>query len=166
MKIVAITLGLAVLATAPAHAQAPGPLADAIKPTGLSGFALNVVDLDKERAFYETVFGLKVATRVPATGDLREYLMSFTGQRVDRPLLILTKTAARQPGQDNYGRVVFGAPDAAALAKRAVAAGGKAPNPIREGATNMILDPEGNRIELFQPAPAAPAAAAPAPKAK
>lgn len=156
MKIALAALGAALLAVGAASAQAPlPPLPDAIKPSGLNGYALNVVDLEKERAFYEQVFGMKVAGRIPETGNLREYLMNWSGRREDRPLIVLNKVdSPRQPGQDNAGRLIIGAPNAAELARRVVAGGGKVRGQIREGTFNFVMDPEGNLIELYQ-APAA-----------
>lgn len=159
MKALVAGLGALLVAAAPAFAQGPGPLPDAIKPSGLNGAALNVIDLEKERAFYEQAFGMKVAGRIPETGELREYLMNWSGVRTDRPLIILNKVAGpRQPGQDAAGRLVIGAPNAAALARRAESVGGKVRGQVREGTFNFVTDPEGNLIELYQ-APAGPAAA-------
>jgi catechol 2,3-dioxygenase-like lactoylglutathione lyase family enzyme len=149
-----LTAGLAI-ATA-ATAQTLPPMPAAIAPSGLNGYALNVADLEKERTFYEQAFGMKVAGRIPETGNLQEYLMNWSGVRTDRPLIVLNKTAVpRQPGQDVAGRLIIGAPNAAELARRAVAAGAKVRGQIREGTYNFIFDPEGNLIELYQaPAPA------------
>jgi catechol 2,3-dioxygenase-like lactoylglutathione lyase family enzyme len=155
MSRAALALGLALLASA-ASAQTLPPMPDAIKPSGLNGYALNVVDLEKERAFYEQAFGMKVAGRIPETGALQEYLMNWSGVRTDRPLIVLNKaTGPRDPGQDKAGRLIIGAPNAAELARRAVAAGAKVRGQIREGTYNFVFDPEGNLIELYQaPAPA------------
>ena len=152
----------AVIAVGAASAQTLPPLTDAIKPSGLNGYALNVVDIEKERTFYEQAFGMKVAGRIPETGNLAEYLMNWSGVRTDRPLIVLNKVAGpRQPGQDGAGRLIIGAPNAAELARRVVAAGGTVRGQIREGTYNFVFDPEGNLIELYQapaPRPAAPAA--------
>jgi catechol 2,3-dioxygenase-like lactoylglutathione lyase family enzyme len=155
-----VRLVLALVAAAiagSAAAQTLPPLPDAIKPSGLNGYALNVVDLEKERAFYEQAFGMKVAGRIPETGTLQEYLMNWTGVRENRPLIVLNKAAGpRDPGQDKAGRLIIGAPNAAELARRAVAAGGKLRGQIREGTYNFVFDPEGNLIELYQAPAAAP----------
>lgn len=161
MKIALLALTAATLVAGAAIAQTLPPMPDAIKPSGLNGVGVNVVDLEKERAFYEAAFGMKVAARIPETGNLQEYLMNWTGVRADRPLIVLNKaTGPRQPGQDAFGRLIIGAPNAAALARRVVAAGGKVRGEIREGTYNFVFDPEGNAIELYQ-APTAPAAAPP-----
>jgi predicted enzyme related to lactoylglutathione lyase len=157
-----IVLALAAAALAgTAAAQALPPMPAAVAPSGLNGYALNVADLEKERTFYEQAFGMKVAGRIPDTGEVREWLMNWSGKREDRPLIVLNKTPGpRQTGQDVAGRLIIGAPNAAELARRVVAAGGKVRGQIREGTFNFVLDPEGNLIELYQ----APAAAGPARK--
>ena len=159
MKPLILAAALVTLAgAAAAQIQTLPPIPDGIKPSGLNGYALNVVDLEKERVFYEQAFGMKVAGRIPETGNLQEYLMNWSGQRNDRPLIVLNKTAGpRDPGQDKAGRLIIGAPNAAELARRVVAAGGKVRGQIREGTFNFVFDPEGNLIELYQ-APAAPPA--------
>ena len=129
----------------------------------LNGYALNVVDLEKSRAFYEAAFGMKVAGRIPETGNLQEYLMNWTGVRANRPLIILNKVAGpRKDGQNDAGRLVIGVDDAVAAANQAVAAGGKARGTIRPGAPyTFVFDPEGNLIELFDLTPAPRPAAQP-----
>jgi catechol 2,3-dioxygenase-like lactoylglutathione lyase family enzyme len=160
MKLAALAACAAVIAASAAVAQSLPPLPAAIKPSGLNGYALNVVDLEAERAFYENAFGMKVAGRIPETGTLQEYLMNWSGVRTDRPLIVLNKTAPpRKDGQDGAGRLIIGAPNAAELARRVVAAGGKVRGQIREGTYNFVFDPEGNLIELYQ-APATPPPAA------
>jgi predicted enzyme related to lactoylglutathione lyase len=155
----ALTLAAATLLAGAAAAQTPAsapapplpPMPAAIAPTGLEGVALNVVDLEKERAFYEQAFGLKVAARFPATGEVREWIMNWSGKNTDKPVLVLNKTAGPRPaGQDNFGRLIIATPNAAEIARRVVAAGGKARGQIRDKALNFGIDPEGNLIELFQ----------------
>ena len=162
IKLAIAAFGAVAIAAGAAAAQTLPPLPDAIKPSGFNGYALNVLDLEKERAFYEAAFGMKVAGRIPETGNLIEYLMNWTGVRTDRPLIVLNKVAGpHQPGQDAAGRIIIGAPNAAELARRVVAAGGTVRGQIREGTYNFVFDPEGNLIELYQapaPRPATPAA--------
>ena len=153
MKIVTAALsGLMLLCAGSAMAQQ------------LNGYALNVTDLEKAKTFYEKAFDMKVAGRIPETGNLQEYLMNWTGVRANRPLIILNKVAGpRKEGQSDAGRLVIGVDDAVAAARKAVASGGTARGTIREGALyTFVFDPEGNLIELFDltppPRPAAPAA--------
>jgi catechol 2,3-dioxygenase-like lactoylglutathione lyase family enzyme len=131
------------------------PLTEAVKPSRLAGAGLYVVDIEKVRAFYVDVLGLKVVQRIPAQGAVREYLLSFQGEAADGPVLVLTKTAKPTAKPADYGRIIFAVPDGAALARRAAQAG-YPPIRIVEG-TNIITDPEGHKIELFQRA-ATPAA--------
>ena len=161
---VALALAAAAVATT-ATAQTLPPMPAAIAPTGLDGVALNVVDLEKERAFYEQAFGMKVAARYPATGDVREWLMNWSGKGADKPVLVLNKTAGpRKDGQDAAGRLIIATPNAAEIARRVVAAGGKVRGQIRDGAINFGIDPEGNLIEIFQPSAAPPLGPPPASK--
>jgi len=153
MKFAAAALAaLIVMTGAPALAQQ------------LNAYAINVVDAEKMRTFYQEAFGLKLAGRMPATGALYQYLLNWTGVREQRPLIILTKVAGpRKEGQSDAGRLIIGVDDAVAAGRKAVAAGGRARGEIREGAPyTFVFDPEGNLIELFDltpPArPAAPAA--------
>ena len=165
MKLALTALAAALIAAGAVAAQTLPPLPDAIKPSGLNGYALNVLDLETERAFYEQAFGMKVAGRIPETGTLQEYLMNWTGVRENRPLIVLNRVPApRQAGQDNAGRLIIGAPNAAELARRVVAAGGTVRGQIREGTYNFVFDPEGNLIELYQAPAPRPAAAPPAKK--
>lgn len=143
---------LVVLAAAP---PALPPLPEAAKPSRLAGTGLYVVDIEKVRAFYADVLGMKVVQRIPAQGPVREYILSFGDNTSDGPILVLTKTAKPVAKPADYGRIIFTVPDGAALARRAAAAG-YPPARIAEG-TNIITDPEGHRIELFQRA-ATPAA--------
>jgi hypothetical protein len=95
-----LAAGLIVAGAAAAQIPTLPPMPDSIKPSGFNGYALNVVDLEKERLFYEQAFGMKVAGRIPETGNLQEYLMNWSGVRNDRPLIVLNKAAApRDPAR-------------------------------------------------------------------
>ncbi|HET9159713.1 MAG TPA: VOC family protein [Caulobacteraceae bacterium] len=148
---------LAALAATTVSAQTLPPMPASAAPTGMDGVALNVVDLEKERAFYEQAFGMKVAAGFPATGEVREWLLNWSGKGTDKPVLVLNKVAGpRQAGQDAFGRLIIATPNAAEIARRVVAAGGKVRGQVRENAINFGIDPEGNLIEIFQQS-AAPA---------
>ncbi len=130
----------------------------------LNAYAINVVDAEKMRTFYQEAFGMKLAGRMPETGNLYQYLLNWSGVREQRPLIILTKVAGpRKEGQSDAGRLIIGVDDAVAAGRKAVAAGARARGEIRDGAPyTFVFDPEGNLIELFDltppPRPAAPAA--------
>ncbi len=143
----------ACLATAsPAFAQtASTSPADDIKPIRISGVGLRVSDLERSKAFYTEVLGLKVNAKVPAQGEPVEYLLGLTGDiRVDT--LIVIRKGEIVPGATEFGNVIIVVPDGRKMAERAAAAG-YPPAKIVDG-TNMIHDPDGYKIELYQrPAP-------------
>ncbi len=142
--------------TAQAHAQAGPPLTDDIRPMRMSGIGLNVTDIEKQKAFYTDVLGFKVIARVPAKdGTAREYLLGLTGSLTADTLIVLTAHAPTA-GSTGFGRIVLVVPQGRKMAERIVAAGGKARNPV--DGTNIVFDPEGNMIELYQRPAAAPAA--------
>jgi predicted enzyme related to lactoylglutathione lyase len=166
MKPIFVAAAAALIAGAAAAQTPPAlpPMPAAIAPTGMDGVALNVIDLEKERAFYEQAFGMKIAAGFPATGDVREWLLNWSGKGTDKPVLVLNKVAGpRGAGQDGFGRLIIASPNAAEIAKRVVAAGGKVRGQIRDNAINFGIDPEGNLIEIFQQS-AAPALRGPPPK--
>lgn len=133
-------------------AQQLGPLTDDVRPTRASGVGLNVADIERSKDFYTRVLGFKVAARYPAEGEVFEYLLGLTGDRMTDTLVILTKHKPG-PGATTFGRVVLVVPSGRKMAERAAAAG-YPPDKIVEG-TNMIKDPDGYTVELYQrPAPA------------
>lgn len=114
----------------------------------MSGMGLNVKDIERQKAFYTDVLGYKVAARVPAKdGTAAEYLLGLTGSVASDTLLVLTAHAP-QTGSTSFGRIVLVVPNGRSMAERVVAAGGKA-RAIVDG-TNIVYDPEGNVIELYQ----------------
>jgi catechol 2,3-dioxygenase-like lactoylglutathione lyase family enzyme len=138
-------------AGAPALAQPAKPLPalkDGIKPHRLSGVALTVVDIEKEKDFYTNVLGMQVVQRIPTQGRLREYLLAFDATAKDGPTLILTKIDKADPKTADFGRLVFEVPNGEALARRAAEAG-YPPRRIVDG-SNTLIDPEGHKVELFQ----------------
>lgn len=131
------------------------PLEDAVKPIRVSGVGIRVSDIERSKKFYTEVLGLKVGARVPAQGDVSEYLLGMTGDiRADN--LIVIRKGEVKPGATEFGSISIVVPNGRAMAERAVAAGYKTARPIVDGA-NFIKDPDGYTIELYQrPAPAAP----------
>ena len=135
------------------YAETAAPaLADDARPIRMSGMGLNVKDIERQKAFYTDIVGYKVIARVPAKdGTAKEYLLGLTGSLMADTLLVLT---AHDPvaGSTSFGRIVLVVPSGRKMAERIAAAGGKAPK-IVDG-TNLVYDPEGNMIELYQrPAP-------------
>lgn len=150
---------LTLLAALPvAYAQTPGSapgvtpaLSDADRPIRISGLGIRVSDLERSKAFYTDVLGLKVGARVPAQGEAHEYLLGMTGDiRADN--LIVIRKGDVKPGATEFGSITLVVPNGRAMAERAVAAGFQTARPIVEG-TNFIKDPDGYTIELYQRPP-------------
>ncbi len=149
-------LAFAPLQAETGDAQQPlGPLTDDVRAIRASGVGLNVADVERSKDFYTRVLGFKVAGRYPAEGPVFEYLLGLTGNRMTDTLVILTKRAP-QPGATSFGRVVLTVPSGRKMAERAAAAG-YGPEKIVEG-TNMIKDPDGYTVELYERPEASPAA--------
>lgn len=147
MRSAALLATLATLLCGAAQAADLPPLADDLRPIRASGVGLTVSDLERSRRFYEEVLGFKVAARVPAQGAAVEYLMGLTGAvRVDT--LVVLRAGTVTPGATNFGRIIMVAPNGRLLAERAAAAG-YPPARIADG-TNLIRDPDGYAIELYQ----------------
>ena len=141
----AASLGAAAIAQTPA-------LQDAEKPIRVSGLGIKVSDLERSRKFYTEVLGLKVGARVPAQGEAVEYLLGLTGD-IRADTLIVIRKGEVKPGMTEFGNIVIVVPNGRAMAERAAAAG-YPPAKIVEG-TNIVTDPDGYRIELYQrPVPA------------
>lgn len=140
---------------ASAQAQTALPaLTDDLRPIRTSGIGLNVSDLERSKAFYTEVLGMKVDARVPAQGKAVEYLLGMTGN-VRADTLVVLRQGEVKPGATGFGRIVLVVPNGRRMAERVAAAGYPVPK-IVDG-TNMVSDPDGYRIELYQrPAAAAP----------
>ena len=138
-------LALAIL-TGAAHAQTQ-QLPTEQAPSRVAGAAINVVDIERSKAFYTDVLGLKVALRVPAKGPVHEYLLS-AGGTINEGLVILTKASAQDAQAAKFGRLVLVVPDADALVKRSAAAG--YPALLDPKFAHFIRDPDGFVIELFE----------------
>jgi catechol 2,3-dioxygenase-like lactoylglutathione lyase family enzyme len=154
LKFVLAAAALAAALAAPALGQTVPPLTDDIRPIRASGLGLSVSDLERSMRFYTEVLGFKVDAKVPATGPVVEYLLGFTGNTQADTLVVLRQGTV-QPGATTFGRIVIVVPNGRKMAERVAAAGFK-PDRIVDG-TNLVRDPDGYLIELYQrPAPAAP----------
>ena len=153
LKLFAAAAALA-LATA-AFAQPPvPPLTDDIRPIRASGLGLTVSDLERSMKFYTEVLGFKVDAKVPASGPVTEYLLGFTGNTQADTLVVLRQGPV-VAGATSFGRIVLVVPSGRKMAER-VAAAGFPPARIVDG-TNIVKDPDGYTIELYQrPAPRPP----------
>ena len=140
---------------APALAQTVPPLADDTKPIRASGMGLKVTDLERSMKFYTEVLGFKVDAKVPANGKTVEYILGMTGVQQADTLVVLSQ-APMTPGATSFGRLVMVVPNGRKMAERVKAYGGSMDKAPADG-TNIVKDPDGYIIELYQRA--APAAA-------
>lgn len=123
------------------------PLPDSVKPIRVSGLSLRVSDLERSKKFYTEVLGLKVDAKVPAQGEVVEYLLGMTGKLREDTLIVLRKGEVK-PGATEFGMITIVVPDGRKMAER-VAAAGYPPSRIVAG-TNFVKDPDGYTIELYQ----------------
>lgn len=161
--VIAAAFGAGVLAQqpvapAPARAAPPqatgtiGPVPASPGPLRISGVGITVADLDKQKAWYETVLGMHQVGQYPATGTPNEYIMSMSATRDDTAIIALLK-GTRRDGATSYGRVILRVPNSTALAQHVMTHGVTA-RLVAAGAY-FISDPEGNQIELYTPPPGA-----------
>jgi len=120
----------------------------------ISGFAINVVDLDRSAEFYTQVLGLEEKTKIDL-GELHEVLV---GGADDRHSILLVhhgdRTEEPTPGT-GFEKIVFLTDDVDALYARVVNGGGasvKAPWVLERMAMKVALvrDPDGYLLELIQ----------------
>jgi catechol 2,3-dioxygenase-like lactoylglutathione lyase family enzyme len=144
------------LSTFSVSAQTPplGKVPEDIKPIRLAGLGIHVSDLERSKKFYTEVLGLQVDARVPAQGEASEYLLGMTGDLRADSLIVIRKGGVK-PGATEFGSITVVVPSGRKMAER-VAAAGFPPAKIVDG-TNLIKDPDGYTIELYQ-RPAAPPA--------
>jgi catechol 2,3-dioxygenase-like lactoylglutathione lyase family enzyme len=152
---IAAAAAAALLLGAVALAQTAKPLAPPMpedtKATRVSGLGIKVSNLERSKAFYTEVLGLKVDARVPATGEASEYLLGLTGNTREDNLIVIRKGEIK-PGMTEFGSISIVVPNGRKMAERAAAAGFP-PAKIVDG-TNFVKDPDGYTIELYQrPAP-------------
>jgi catechol 2,3-dioxygenase-like lactoylglutathione lyase family enzyme len=119
-----------------------------VQPIRVAGVGLRVTDLERSKKFYTEVLGLKIAARVPAQGEAREYLLSVTGSVRDDTLIVIRQGEVK-PGATEFGNVVLVVPDGRKAAEHVVAAGYRTARDIVDG-TNFVRDPDGYIIELYQ----------------
>lgn len=139
------------LAQAPTAAVPAMP--DDIKPIRVAGLGIRVSDLERSKRFYTEVLGLKVDARAPTRGEPVEYLLGMTGD-VRADTLIVIRKGEIKPGATEFGSITIVVPNARKMAER-VAGAGYPPARIVDG-TNLVRDPDGYTIELYQ-RPATPA---------
>lgn len=124
--------------------------------------SVRVVAKDAEAlgAFYQSAFGLRETNRLAIQngvelflnfGDTAEAARANTG-----PSIVIMQTTDG-PGDDATMHVIFTVSDAVATARAVEAAGGsvdREPTPYGDSGMmiGFVIDPEGNHIELIQPA--------------
>lgn len=123
------------------------PLAEDEHPIRISGLGIRVSDLEKSLDFYTRVLGLKVGARVPREGEAVEYLLGMTGD-IRADTLIVIRRGEVKSGATEFGNIVIVVPNGRKMAER-VAAAGYPQTRIVDG-TNLIKDPDGYTIELYQ----------------
>jgi catechol 2,3-dioxygenase-like lactoylglutathione lyase family enzyme len=138
-------IGLAVAGAAHAQSQADA-LPEALKPRKIAGPGINVIDLEAQKAWYETMLGFKTVQQYDRDGAVFEYILTV-GER-GGPILALLKAGARPEGRNGFSRLILDVPDAKALAARLTAQGVTAREVVPDVAF-FISDPEGNPIELY-----------------
>jgi catechol 2,3-dioxygenase-like lactoylglutathione lyase family enzyme len=112
----------------------------------LVSVTLNCLDLERQRAWYERMFGMTVIQSFHRDGVLYEYLLSHPGGRAGAALALAKEP--RPPGYNNNGRLGFDVPDAQGLAEFLAAQGALLRVAIR-GRVYFVIDPEGNPVEFF-----------------
>lgn len=133
--------------------------------TRLVGTVLNSVAVDRQLAFYEAAFGLKVGMTLDH-GTRREYMLRFSQDTSEAGLIIVHDSAAdpkaRLSHGDAFERIVLRVDDMDALLVRLDAAG-IAHQPVQEAAKGyrilLLEDPEGYALEVIQSGNAKPASA-------
>ncbi|MPS69777.1 MULTISPECIES: VOC family protein [Novosphingobium] len=158
MKGASIMLAASALLAAQA-AQAGEPAA--LPPARLVGTVLNAVAIERELAFYENAFGLKVGMTLDH-GTRREYMLRFSADPGEAGLIIVHDTAPEAPARLAHGnafdRIVLRVSDMDALVRR-LDASGTAHQPVRAAAQGyrvlLLQDPEGYPLEVIQSSAAA-----------
>ena len=146
---------------APAAALALSFATAALAEVSLNSVRVTAKDAEALARFYDQAFGLKETNRLQLQGNAVELFLNFgatpeAARANSSPQVVIMQTA-EGPGADATMHVIFTVSDAAATANAIKAAGGtleREPTPY--GNSGMMIgfaiDPEGNHIELIQPA--------------
>ncbi|WP_395395546.1 VOC family protein [Novosphingobium sp. BL-8A] len=124
--------------------------------TRLVGTVLNAAAIEKELAFYQTAFGLKLGMTLDH-GTRREYMLRFSADPAEPGLILVHDSAANAPARLTHGngfdRLVLRIADMDALVARLDAAG-IAHQGVHEAAQGyrilQLEDPEGYPLEVIQ----------------
>ena len=142
----AIALAAALMLAGAAHAQPPA----AIAPNTVSGWGWNVMDLEAQRAWYETKLGMVVVgTYKRPDGAIFEYIMGFKGAPPGSAIIALLASPSRKAGPSTAGRVILRVPDSKALSEWLATQG--VPSRMVAPGAYFLNDAEGNPVELYTP---------------
>lgn len=154
--LVAASFALAAIAVSPAQAQNPAPAPTA---SSMMGVAINVVNIEKQLAFYTDVLGMKLKTKLPL-GTKNEYILGFDEDPASPALLLMHETAPSAPSSIQHGngfsRLVVSVPDLDAVLARLTSRGyshGGVHEVFGGYRIAMTTDAEGYRLELVQRRP-------------
>jgi predicted enzyme related to lactoylglutathione lyase len=144
-------LALVVALTAVAAAQAE---------VTLNSVRVVAKDAEALGKFYSAAFGLKETNRLQTQGGPELFLnfgATVEAARANRSAAVVIMQTPEGPADDPVMHVIFTVTDAAATAAAAKAAGGTIAREAAQFGTSgifiaFVVDPEGNRIELIQPA--------------
>jgi catechol-2,3-dioxygenase len=131
-------------------ALADGPPAN-LKPTHVDGPGLNVLDLEGQKAWYQSKLGMVLVNTIKRGDKPYEYIMGF-GDGEGRAIIALLQSPQRPPGPNAYGRIILAVPNAKGLADW-LKTQGVENREVIPNAAYFIHDPEGNNIELYTPPP-------------
>jgi predicted enzyme related to lactoylglutathione lyase len=113
-------------------------------PVRIAGTAFYVTNLEAQRKWYETMFGLKVHRIYERDGVIFEYVMVSPGGNTALALM----TSMRPAGYNSYSRLILEVPNARALAEH-IHSQGSSMSVAAKNIAYMVMDPEGNQIEIF-----------------
>ena len=120
------------------------PTPKELLPVRIAATCLYVRNLEAQRKCYETMLGMKVYQAYERDGELYEYIMTTGDGRT-----VLTLAAGmRPPGYNSYSCLVLEVPNARALAEH-IHGQRSSMLVAAENIVYMVIDPEGNQIELF-----------------
>lgn len=125
----------------------------------ISGFAINVDDLDRSVEFYTKALGLQETMKLDL-GELHEVMVAGDG---DRPAILLVKHADRAGAPDpgsGFEKIVLVTEAVDPLYERVIANGGtpeRAPFHVEKMGIRVALvrDPDGYLLELIEQQPGA-----------
>ena len=133
--------------------SAEPPTRPATNPSYLEAIGLGVTDLDAAVSFYRNGLGMRELQRLTRE-DRIEVVMESADRRGSQLLLMEFTDGVGRHYQQNPGKLVFYAKDAAAFAERFEAAGGRItapPSPQAEYDGTLVgfgRDPDNNLIEM------------------